>query len=50
MIWLSVKADDLPNGQIPIPDPMNVDPELVKMGIQSTRKHFANFDVTFHIN
>ncbi|KAI0028994.1 hypothetical protein K488DRAFT_80404 [Vararia minispora EC-137] len=38
-IYGGVKVDELPNGQLTIPDPMNVDPELIKMGIHNWARH-----------
>ena len=35
-IHASVKVDELPVGHITFSDPMNVDPEIVKMGVHST--------------
>ncbi|KAG6902648.1 hypothetical protein C0995_013773 [Termitomyces sp. Mi166 len=35
----SIPADSLPLGRHPIPDPLNIDPKLTKLGIQNWAKH-----------
>ncbi|KZV67766.1 hypothetical protein PENSPDRAFT_653781 [Peniophora sp. CONT] len=34
-----VKIDELPTGHISFPDPMNVDPEIIKMGVHNWAQH-----------
>jgi len=38
-IYGGVRIDELPSGPIPLPDPTNVDPELIKMGIHNWAQH-----------
>ncbi|KZV67767.1 hypothetical protein PENSPDRAFT_754659 [Peniophora sp. CONT] len=38
-IYGGVKVDDLPIGHISLPGPVNIDPELIKMGVQNWAQH-----------
>ncbi|KZV67765.1 hypothetical protein PENSPDRAFT_754657 [Peniophora sp. CONT] len=38
-IYGGINVDELPIGHISFPDPMNVDPEIVKMGVQNWAQH-----------